>query len=174
MNEMSEEERRYFEELLKLVTPTDKNYDFLLRVLWDKEFYSLINYDENRAKDGVQLRTEFGFDKILFGPCRCLEVLISLARRCEFELSDSHIPSNAKAVFWEFIHNLELDYYSKDNWMSDAVYFEIDEILNKWLERGYSVNGIGGIFPLKRPKKNQRRVELWYQMMEYLIEKGAI
>ena len=32
------------------------------------------------------------------------------------------------------------------------------------------MNGTGGLFPLKRPRVNQRRVEVWYQMSEYLME----
>ena len=43
-------------------------------------------------------------------------------------------------------------------------------ILNKIIDRGYSRRGVGGLFPLKYSKNDQRKVELWYQMHSYLIE----
>jgi hypothetical protein len=32
------------------------------------------------------------------------------------------------------------------------------------------MNGTGGLFPLKMPKVNQRRVEIWYQMSAFIEE----
>ena len=42
------------------------------------------------------------------------------------------------------------------------------------LAREYSDNGHGGLFPLKNPKKDQRKVEIWYQMTEYINENYPI
>ena len=52
------------------------------------------------------------------------------------------------------------------------MYFEMDEILNIWLERRYDEDGKGNIFPLKDPIKDQKTVEIWYQMQSYLLEKN--
>ena len=75
---MEKAERKYLNHLIELVRREDEDYIFLLEVLWRKEFYSLVNNDDNRAKDGIILRSEAGFDDNLvdFGPCRCLEMLI--------------------------------------------------------------------------------------------------
>lgn len=173
---MEDIERKYFLMLTKMVTPTPtrQDFSFLLESLWNKEFYSIIELDDNRAQDGIGLRNKLGFDNILFGPARCLEVLIALAIRCEFELTgNGSIPSSAKTMFWEMITNLDLGRYDNRNWDISSQH-KIDQILSDWLDRNYHVSGRGGLFPLRRFKKNQRNVEIWYQMMEYLIEKGVI
>lgn len=171
---MEKRERNYLTWLMKLVEK-DKNeeYRFLLEVLWKKEFYSLVNYDDNRAQEGMSLRSEAGFDHENddFGPCRCLEMLIFLAKRCEFQLYNTENEASLRDIFWEFIRNLGLEKYSKMGWNGANVYFEIDEILNIWLERRYDQDGFGGIFPLKAAEKDQNQVEIWYQMQAYLLEK---
>lgn len=170
---MEKAERKYLNYLIELVRREDEDYIFLLEVLWRKEFYSLVNNDDNRAKDGIILRSEAGFDDNLvdFGPCRCLEMLIYLAKRCEFELYNGEITACFRDIFWELISNLGLEKYSKRGWKGTNVYFEIDEILNIWLERRYDEDGKGNIFPLKDPIKDQKTVEIWYQMQSYLLEK---
>lgn len=171
---MEKAERKYLNHLIELVRREDEDYIFLLEVLWRKEFYSLVNNDDNRAKDGIILRSEAGFDDNLvdFGPCRCLEMLIYLAKRCEFELYNGEITVCFRDIFWELISNLGLEKYSKRGWKGTNVYFEIDEILNIWLERRYDEDGKGNIFPLKDPIKDQKTVEIWYQMQSYLLEKS--
>jgi hypothetical protein len=46
----------------------------------------------------------------------------------------------------------------------------VNQILTNLVERTYQKNGKGGLFPLKQPAKDQRRVEIWYQMAAYLNE----
>lgn len=46
----------------------------------------------------------------------------------------------------------------------------IDDILQQVIFRTYTASGIGGLFPLKSPRDDQRRVELWYQLCSYLLE----
>ena len=50
---MEKAERKYLNHLIELVRREDEDYIFLLEVLWRKEFYSLVNNDDNRAKDGI-------------------------------------------------------------------------------------------------------------------------
>ena len=99
-------------------------------------------------------------------------MLIYLAKRCEFELYNGEITVCFRDIFWELISNLGLEKYSKRGWKGTNVYFEIDEILNIWLERRYDEDGKGNIFPLKDPIKDQKTVEIWYQMQSYLLEKN--
>jgi len=171
---MRDNKLKYYEYLLSLIERTDDNYRMMLDLLWAKEFYSIVKNDDNRAEDGIALRLESNIinDGIL-GPARCLEVLISLARRCELILYSSDAAMDYKDIFWEFIRNLDLEKYNYTYWCSrgSQADFEIDEILTRWLDRKYKANGEGGIFPLKRPREDQRKIELWYQMHAYLIEK---
>jgi hypothetical protein len=67
------------------------------------------------------------------------------------------------------MRNAGLDAFDDGNFdtMDDS---EVMKILDRIIERTYQRNGVGGLFPLKRDKKDQRKVELWYQMNAYLIE----
>ena len=72
--------------------------------------------------------------------------------------------------FWLFINNLKLQKYvnneedttrkKKFNWI----------VLNKFAKREYQADGKGGLFPLNSPDSDQRNVEIWYQMMDYIGE----
>lgn len=146
-----------------------KEYDIILKDLWGIVFYSLVNYDDNRAHDGLELRREYEAltgNKAPEGPCTVLEVLIALARRMAFELYDPSYGSEEQDIFtsfWELIDNLNLNprYSSAENRYN----------INFWLDRKYDRNGRGGAFPLRKTKTDQRKAELWYQLQEYLSEK---
>ena len=169
------EELRYVNKLKSLVTKKDNNraYSFLLDALWRKEFFTLIPHDENRATDGIFLRRHLGFADD-FGPARCLEVLIGIAKRAEFQLTGDLASMNYRDLFWEFLSNLKLNKYDDSAMSEPQAIFEVDAILNRWLERSYDRKGHGGIFPLKSPAKDQWKVELWYQMQEYVLQKEEL
>jgi hypothetical protein len=40
------------------------------------------------------------------------------------------------------------------------------------IHRYYQPNGHGGFFPLENPQDDQRHVELWYQLNEYVMERN--
>lgn len=151
-----------------------KTYWTLLKLLYRKEFtWSGIHMDENRAQDGRDLRNEFlrETDLEIDGDvaewmamdCSFLELLIALSRKLAFEADGQ--PSD---WFWDLVGNLGLlectDAYPPEPLI-------IDEILNKVIDRKYAPNGAGGLFPLNHTSKDQRRVELWYQAQEYLLER---
>lgn len=171
-------DNRYFEWLYSQVASTRnrnpaRSYWKLLRRLYATKFIFFVKNDENRAVDGIELRYEF-FGEENLGPdepwrdldCSILEMLIALARRAAFQTDDE--PS---LWFWTLMENLELSKYT------DAVYTstidrEVEtriDILNK---RKYSEDGIGGLFPLRYAEKDQRKVEIWYQLAAYLMEGG--
>ena len=61
---------------------------------------------------------------------------------------------------------------------SDEVYEDyidapdlVQERVDVFLDRAYSPDGTGGLFPLHEPDEDQRQVELWYQMSAYLLER---
>ena len=173
-----ETERKYYNYLVRLIkTPESNKYTSLLNRLWKKEYYSIIPNDQNREKDGLYLRQEFGIDLDL-GPCRVLEMLIALSRRMEFQLYGTDYNKSYKNLFWELIDNLDLIRFDNLEAAKDEIYLEIDHILTSWIERRYSPNGIGGVFPLKKWRNSvsmdQTEVEIWYQMMLYLSENYEI
>ena len=173
-----ETERKYYNYLVRLIrTPESNKYTSLLNRLWKKEYYSILPNDQNREKDGLYLRQEFGINLDL-GPCRVLEMLIALSRRMEFQLYGSDYDEDYKDLFWELIDNLDLTRFDNLEAAKDEIYLEIDHILTRWIERRYSPNGSGEVFPLKKWRTgasiDQTEVEIWYQMMLYLGENYAI
>lgn len=148
-----------------------RTYWSLLKQLYDKEFVWIIQNDDNRSLDGKNLRHEFADQEAIkhidsgwmhLG-CSMLELLIGLSRRLSFQgWGEPHI------WFWTLIENLGLEIFNDNTILPTE---EIDEILNQVIFRTYDANGRGGLFPLERAEHDQRRVELWYQLNEYLIEK---
>ena len=168
----------YYSWLYSLVTSElEKDYSKLLIHLWETPFISLLPNDENREFDGLALRAEYCntvifMDKNILQNYRvsCLEVLIALSRRMNFELSNTPFMKTTQECFWELIHNLRLHYFHNANYEPRGRVEECDDIVQHWLHRKYLNNGIGGLFPLRRPKTNQTVTEIWYQMMAYLEE----
>jgi len=132
-------------------------------------FKPLVEYDDNRIADGSELRQEFlllhgGRRKNALASVSILEVLLGLARRANIMIDVSE-----HEWFSIFLANLNLDKFNDEYCLSHAT-GRVDRILNRFNDRRYDYNGNGGIFPLRRTKHDQRQVELWYQMGEYMTE----
>jgi len=151
-------------------TPSTTYYT-LLRDLHSTEFVWLVSGDDNRAEDGLGVRREF-FTQMrldedipwMFLGCSVLEMLIAFSRRAEF---DTDIP--ARDWFWTFLRNLHLDD------LCDARYRiseRVAQVMDQFIWRTYLPNGEGGMFPLRDPPEDQRKVELWYQFCEYVVDNG--
>lgn len=167
----------YFQFLSEMVENKiyDERYLIFLRWLHAHIFTFFVHYDDNRAGDGVYLREDFqnhtNFTNLLAlnGPCSMLEMLIGLAIRMDFQTSTSSAVLTEK-WFWFLIKNLNLQvFYFGDRELEKKV--KVNEIiLKKLLERTYLPTGRGGLFPLKKSTRDQRKVEIWYQMMDYILE----
>lgn len=169
----------YFEWLTYVVN-LGKEHSMLARTLHNQEFVSLVKNDENRIEDGKVLRRIFE-DETLFDDYRCLdkkgcsvlEMLVGLAIRMETILEDPAEGDRTIVWFWEMLDNLKLseytDYAIKYSNTVD-IKEEIARKIANFVNRKYSRSGDGGVFPLKNAKKDQRKVELWYQLSAYLLE----
>lgn len=176
---MDKEEKPYFNYLVSLIkNKNSKEFQLLLERLWDKEYYSVLPNDQNREKDGIFLREEFGIDSYTFGPCRVLEMIIGVSRRAEYEVSGTELEKSSRDFFWELINNLGLLKFDNLSVVMDAQILELDTILTNWLDRKYKLDGCGGIFPIQKWKQGvdmpQNKVEVWYQMMLYLSKNYKI
>lgn len=145
------------------------SYLRLFRQLHHTEFVWLLSGDDNRAADGLELRDEFLMEAHLTDDpfwgelgCSIFEMLIAFARRCEFAAGES-----VRFWFWKFLENLGLD---QANDASDYSPEDIDEILTNFVWRSYRYSGQGGLFPLRKPPEDQRKVEIWYQFCELLVD----
>lgn len=149
-----------------------RSYWRFARQLYTKEFVWLVPNDDNRVEDGKELRQEFltmkGIREVdpnwLNLGCSMLEMLIALARRA------SSMPDKPPGEwFWKLMRNADLAGYT-DKIYSAKIEKLIDAKLDKIIYRTYEPNGEGGLFPLKESPNDQRKVELWYQLSEYLLE----
>lgn len=171
MNEILEE--RYFKWLCAKVTrpeASSQTYWTLLKILHSTEFVWIVLGDDNRLEDGKDLRHEYlraaGIGR---GPesfdlaASVLEVFIAFARRCEFQTETS-----VRDWFWEFITNLGL----QDEYDAGGVNKRrVDKRINTFIWRLYDDDGNGGLFPLSHfRQEDQRKVEIWYQFCEYLVD----
>lgn len=134
-------------------------------------FKYFVANDHNRAWDGKDLREEFATVKD-FEPdhnwmeleCSFLEMLIGLSRRASYQTRWK--PSK---WFWHMLENLEIKKYT-DARYHDGIRIAVDVVLKTVNDRTYDATGHGGIFPLKDSSNDQRDVEIWYQLAEYLFE----
>lgn len=152
---------------------SSRGYWVLMRQLYAKQFVWLVPNDGNRAEDGRDLRYEF-FEEAGIEiddqvsewanlGCSVLEMLVGLSRRLGFEAE-----GDSADWFWHLIENLELaDCTDRSNFDWEAV----DDVLDRLVWRQYHHDGKGGLFPLKDANEDQRRVELWYQLNAYVLER---
>lgn len=145
----------------------------LLRDLHSTEFVWLVSGDDNRAEDGLEIRKEFLTQAYLDQepswlsiPCSVLEMMLAFARRVEFQ---TDMPS--REWFWIFLNNLNLadlpDAADRDVNITDIV----TEVMDQFLWRTYREDGRGGMFPLNHTNNDQRKVEIWYQFCEFIVDR---
>lgn len=154
-------------------------YQSLFSVLTERAFTPMLFSDENRERDGINLRTRFADEHglsrdfwvgILPEECVVLEMLIALALRMEWEFLHNNELGNRTGVwFWEMLNNIGLGDQDDLNFDEDYVQMRI----NILVDRTYEPNGVGGLFPLERkiPGVDMTRKDLCYQMNRYVSEK---
>ena len=153
---------------------TTNDYNLLFKKLFNTPFISLVDFDSNRIYEALEIRREYLIETTgkldleleELKTCNMLELLISLAIRAESMTFDSKNHISIYEWFWTFIHNLGLD--SMRNEAFDGRI--CDSVLFTFIDRKYHKSGKGGLFPLRNYKKDQRKVEIWYQMSAYINE----
>lgn len=145
-----------------------------MRLLYLTPFVWTVPHDDNRLADGRDLRKEFIHEVIhdqgelevdpdwIYIGCSVLELIVGLSRRLAFEAE-----GEAHYWFWVMLGNLDLSQYNDQRDISPC---DVEEVLNRLIFRQYEPSGEGGLFPLKHPQEDQRRVELWYQLSAYVLE----
>lgn len=170
---------KYYEwlcDLIKVAYP-QCSFWFLIKHLHSKPFTWTVFNDDNRAFDGKVLREQF-CDEMRYNYCyedfdeaaSMLELILGLAYRCESIMVDQPDNMSVSDWFWKILHNVGLDKFTDDAYRSPNWSVSLDNILNIIINRTYNRYGQGGLFPLQNTKKDQRKVELWYQMSAYLVE----
>lgn len=165
-------DEKYFNWLLSLIRRNSKNdHIALFEHMYKYPFEWFVPNDDNRAEDGRLLREDFLEDTGEYADnewleldCSMLELVIGISNRAAFETD-----TTMSVWFWELLANLSLSEFV-DQYYDITAEREVDKILNMLNKRNYDYNGLGGLFPLIDPGKDQRKVEIWYQMSAYLLE----
>lgn len=190
-----EEFREQYDRWLEDVLGGD-GYSELLGQLQSTRFTWVIPEDENRAKDGIDLRHIFEVESgveydgdIDEWPASVLEVIVTLSMS-----ANDMDPQGVDHWFWEFLGNLGIgncdDIWYRETGRSAGAL--VGKVIDKLLRRSYGRTGEGGLFPRKSGAtfdsksdtfgrksdtrkwshaQNQRKVELWYQLNGYMLER---
>lgn len=161
----------YFDWLCRRVRASS-TWSQALRQMHNTPFKTLVKYDENRREDGKNLRYLYEQaheeDPEHIPPLTkaedqaavsIFEMMVALADRLAFDVDDDKL--DGPAAFWILMENVGLSKNFNQN----------SAILQRLNNRTYSWNGSnGGLFPLKDTERDQREVEIWYQLQEYSME----
>ena len=158
----------YFDWLYFMVVPNGGKFRKLLTMLHTMEFKYFVEYDENRASDGVNLRWYYvddgGDDELLRWkePCTVLEMLIALAMHMDKIVGDREL--DIVHWFWLMLDNLDLAWMKDDKYDKTYVYGRVA----MFLDREYEPDGNGNIIYIPDSPDDLRDVEIWNQMCWYL------
>lgn len=145
--------------------------DRLFEILHHINFEYILERDENREADGIDLRLLYtippDFDLNIKGAfydqkCSVLEMLIALSIRVDNEFIGDPAEEHPEIFFSEMLKNLGL-YPGFDE-------RGIDKIIDRWLYRRFDRDGTGSPFPVKYDHADQRKLEIWDQMLSYINE----
>lgn len=163
----------YYEWLISQIQiGSPKKFRGLFELMHNTEFTWFVPNDDNRVADGLQLRNDFfrSVHNRKYEPgdldiewVSVLEVIVALSRRVAFTAG-----GEAPEWAWRLIKNLKLHRASDP--LSNGKFKRAQTILWNLVWRDYEPNGTGGFFPLQRTIKDQTKVEIWYQMQEYVME----
>ena len=161
----------YYEWLISQIkVGPKKEFLGLFEIMHNTQFTWFVPNDDNRVKDGKHLRQDFfrfvhkGRKRVLsLEWVSVLEVIVALSRRIAFQTGEP-----AELWAWRLIKNLGLHKASDPLSAQKTIY--VQTVLDDLIWRNYEANGSGGFFPLERTVKDQTKVEIWYQMQEYVME----
>lgn len=140
-------------------------------LMHQKEFIWFVANDDNRIQDALDLRLEYLYEMELDVPSEALrlvhvsvlEVLVALSRRVEFFC-------NGEARRWAWVLMEHLGLHKYRGRITPVKRGHVDQILEKLVWRQYDADGTGGFFPLGWPNEDQTKIEIWYQMQNWIGE----
>ena len=144
-------------------------YSLLFNTLYSLEYVPLLMMDQNREHDALEMRKQVCgilHTRPSHAPCSFLEFLAALSFRMHY-ICDAPNEWRVKEFFWRLLSNLGLNLFRNDTWsLGDEE--RIKDIVTRVNQRTFDSDGAGGLFPMAAPKQNQRNLEVWYQMNQYI------
>lgn len=162
-----------------------KSYIKLCSLLNKVPFEPVIKLDENRLSDVQSLLRETYIqsqsdwyrltnDDIMelpTWPVSFLELIISLAMRMDLDfMREINGIDNTRIYFWVLVRNLGILEFDDEHWGEDAI-ISIVNRLNIVQDRKYDFNGNGGLFPLENAEMDQRNVQIWNQLCQFVNQR---
>lgn len=178
----------YLDWLLMLINADNykgKSYIKLCSLLNKIPFKPVLKLDENRSADVKSLLRETYIqsksdwyrlqdDEIMKfpdEPISFLELIISLAMRIDLDfMREINQIDNTRIYFWVLVRNLGILEYDDENWGEDAIISVVNR-LNVVQDRKYDFDGNGGLFPLENAEMDQRNVQIWNQLCQFVSQK---
>ena len=174
----------YFQWLKELIGDEyiEGQYQKLLWKLYSTPFYYELDYDRNRAMDGLSLRKKFFMHVAQMPepmmptgdpyPCSVLEMMLALARDADDYLTyDPDLGDSTGRWFWVMLENLGLDIYDDFNYFEENV----SRILTVFMYHQYSPDGRnGGLFPCPGVERDLRKTDLWWQLGAFFKQKYPV
>lgn len=178
----------YLEWLLRLINADNyqgKSYIKLCSLLNKIPFNPIMKLDVNRNSDVQSLLREtyiqsqsdwyrLNNDEIMelpTWPVSFLELIISLAMRIDLDfMREINGIDNTRIYFWVLVRNLGFLSFDDDDWNEDSIISVVNR-LNIVQERKYDFNGNGGLFPLENAEIDQRNVQIWNQLCQFVSQK---
>ena len=170
--------------LYRIVQNGGENHRKLCVELFKNRFFitrSAPKRDIDREKDGLELRKEQFYELYEAQstiPCTMLEMIIGISKRMSEQLMDEDGEDKTAQYFWEIIGNLGLDCWDDDNfgWETGLAQKKIEKTCEILCKRQYNPDGTGGgMFPMPGVFGiNQKKMEIWYQMQDYINWKYRI
>ena len=175
----------YVYRLYRIVQNGGENHEKLCAELFKNRFFitrSAPKRDIDREKDGLELRKEWSNDSLdgefHIIPCTMLEMIIGISKRMSEQLMDEDGEDKTAQYFWEIMENLGLTCMDDDNfgWETGLAQKKIAKTCEILCKRQYNPDGTGGgMFPMPGLLGiNQKKMEIWYQMQEYINWKYGI
>lgn len=150
-------------------------YSLIFETLHHMNFTCLLDRDENREDDGVELREHYeipdGYEveieeAFYARKCSVMEMMVALAIRVDDEYIGDPAEAHPEDFFMEMIENLGLDRFRGGRYQESAVI----KIVQRWLDRRFTAHGLGSPFPVLNDWRDQRNLEIWDQMNSYVNE----
>lgn len=172
----------YFKWMCSIAFPVEhvrSHYYNALNLLNSIDFTYLIDLDENRLIDGLDLRYHFSYgtkipynyvqEQLMDKNCSVLEMIMALAIRCEDSImSNNNYGDRTSEWFWLMFSNLGLYKYTDDTWTLES-YNKVESIIYTFLNRQYDEYGNGNLFKFNEPPSfDIRTIEIWDQMCLYM------
>ena len=130
-------------------------------------FHSDIRDDDNRIDDAIYFREEM-LEEYVDEPPSVLLVLVALLERMNLMLDNEY---SIKDLLEECISNADLGWYSDDHTEKLPTWSKrVENAVERILDREIGTNGENGWFPTQEYFGNQKKLSLWKQMNNYVMD----